>query len=361
MKPTSTDVYLRWLAHDAGWMEVCQIGAKGPLNIGWDQDPEIVIAQARQWAKTGNLFTTLHRIDHAALLDYLREARQVDPRKRLRTTDDLVTRYCRLFFDFDPVRPKGLSSADDELAEAEIRAKGLRDRLLALDWPLPLMAMSGNGWHLQYRTALPNSGETAEILRSLYQGLHAEFSDDVVEFDRTVRNPARLCGLYGSIKRKGPNTPDRPHRQSRCWIPSEWRQVHPRQVAGLAEVFARQASQTRLDATRTPQEPRRAVAIVGQGNYAALDVVAWFAAHDAYVSHLDGHKHGVKCPWSVEHSSPSPRNGSDTIIFEADGGWPGFFCHHSHCAGRTIRDVMALWGDADGFCRGAFQPRRRAA
>jgi hypothetical protein len=272
----------------------------------------------------------------------------------------VVTRFVRLFFDFDPVRPTGTSSTADELAEAEIRAKGLRDRLLALDWSLPAMAMSGNGWHLQYRTALPSTDETREQLAAIYAGLHREFSDDVVEFDRSVRNPARLCALYGSVKRKGPDTPDRPHRRSVIWIPSDWRQVHPRQVAALAGVYARQSSQTRSSSDGSAQDARSAIRISGQGNYATLDVVRWFAAHDAYIGHLESNKHAVRCPWSSEHTSPSPKNGSDTIVFTADGGWPGFFCHHAHCQGRTIRDVMALWGDADRFCTEQFQPRRAA-
>ena len=359
MTPAKTSDYLRWLAHDAGWMEVCQMD-RG-IQAGWDKDPEIIRAQAREWSRSGNLFTTLHRIDPDALNAYLARERQVDPHRKLRTTDALVTRYTRLFFDFDPVRPKGVSSTADELAEAKIRATGLRDRLARLDWPLPLLAMSGNGWHVQYRTALPNSGETTEMLKAIYTGLHAEFSDDVVEFDRSVRNPARLCALYGSMKRKGPNTPDRPHRLSVCWIPSNWKQVHPRQVAALAEFYASQASQTRPNVPQSAQEARAAVpTIQGKGNYASLDVVAWFRAHGAYVGELTGNVHGVSCPWSGEHSTPSPKSGGDTVIFEADGGWPGFACKHAHCQGRTIRDVMALWGDADAYCREQFQPRRAA-
>ncbi|MBK1655361.1 hypothetical protein [Allochromatium vinosum] len=358
MRQVATLEYLERLAHDAGWIELCRIDRW--VEACWDDRPEVIVSQAREWAGRGNLFTTLQHIDHDALVGYLAEQRQVDPRKRLRTPDHVVKRYCRLFFDFDPVRPTGTGSTADELAEAEIRAKGLRDRLLALDWPLPAMAMSGNGWHLQYRTALPNTDETREQLAAIYAGLHREFSDDVVEFDRSVRNPARLCALYGSTKRKGPNTADRPHRRSVIWLPSDWRQVHPRQVAGLAEFFARQSSQTRSDSDRSAQEVRGGARVSGRGNYASLDVVRWFAAHDAYVGHLEGHKHGVRCPWSDEHTSPSPRNGSDTIVFEADGGWPGFHCKHAHCDGRTIRDVMALWRDADAFCSETFHPRRAA-
>ncbi|EXJ10912.1 hypothetical protein D779_0351 [Imhoffiella purpurea] len=272
----------------------------------------------------------------------------------------MVTRFSRLFFDLDPERPKGTSSTAAELREAEVRAKGLKDRLLGIGWPLPLMAMSGNGWHLQYRTALPSTQEWREILRTIYQGLNSELTDDVVTFDVTVRNPARLCALYGSRKRKGPNTQDRPHRQSICWIPSDWKQVHPRQVEALANYYARQSSQTRSNASQTPQEPHTAVRVSGKGDYASLDVVRWFQAHDAYVGRLAGNKHGVRCPWSHEHTSDSPRNASDAVIFEPDGGWAGFACKHSHCAGRDIRDVMRLWGDADAYCSEQFHPKRAA-
>jgi hypothetical protein len=323
------------------------------LDVGWYDRADHLLHDARCMAGVGNLFTTLNRIDRPALEAYLAEARRVEPRKKPRTPDDVVTRYCRLFFDFDPERPKDTSSTAEELAEAEVRARGLARRLSALDWPGPALAMSGNGYHLQYRTALPNTREVREQLGAIYSGLHLELSDDVVQFDRTVRNPARLCCLYGSIKRKGPNTPERPHRQSWVRIPQEWRQVHPRQVAALADSFARQAPQEPVSG------PRSAPRVSGQGDYASLDVVRWFAAHGAYVGPLAGIKHGVRCPWSAEHTTASPKTGSDSIVYESDGGWPGFHCSHSHCAGRSIRDVMALWGDADAHCGSTFG--RRAA
>ena len=359
MRQADTRTYLDWLIHDAGLVELCRIGDRGPDRIEWFSDVDRMLAQAREWAGSGNLFTTLHRIDPDALRDYIAEQKQVG--KTLARTPDLaIRRYTRLFFDFDPARPKGISSTDAELDDAGLRARGLRDRLRVLDWPEPLMAMSGNGWHLQYRTALPSTDETTEILKTIYQGLHSELSDDVVGFDRSVQNPSRLCGFYGSTKRKGPNTQDHPHRQSMCWIPSEWRQVMPRQVEALANRYARLSSATRLDAAPASQEPRGAVRVSGRGDYATLDVVRWFQAHDAYVGHLDGLKHGVRCPWSDEHTSNSPRNGSDTIIFESDGGWPGFACKHSHCQGRDIRDVMRLWVDADAYCSSEFRARRAA-
>ncbi len=347
---STTQEYLNWLIRDAGLIELCHM-AHGKLDVGWYDNAANLLHDARLMARSGNLFTTINRIDLEAIKGYLTEHRRVVPGKTCRTPDQAVTRHCRLFFDFDSARPTGTSSTTCALAEAETRAHGLVRRLAAVGWPAPAIGMSGNGWHLQYRTALPNTPEVKAQLAAIYSGLHREFSDDAVTFDRTVRNPARLCCLYGSVKRKGPSTVERPHRQSWIKIPKDWKQVHPRQVAALADYFARQT------ADRAPKRDARPVgapAVSGRGDYTRLDVLAWFGAHGAYVGPLVGNKLGVRCPWSAVHTSSSPKTGSDSIIYEADGGWPGFHCSHSHCDGRSIRDVMSLWGDADAYCSGEF-------
>ncbi len=356
MTPNPTEKYLAHLFHDAGKVELCHMRDR-QLNVSHHKDSLSLLAKARTLHRTGNLFATLNKIDVERWPAYEAENRQDDSGKIIRTPDACISRYTRLFFDFDPIRPKGQSSTADEMEVAETRARGLAAKLTALGWPAPLLAMSGNGWHVQYRTALPNTPATAEMLKAIYNGLAAEFGDDEVAFDRSVKNPARLCTLYGSVKRKGIDHPERPHRKSYCEIPEPWLQVHPRQVAGLADFYAAQAP-----APATSPAPVRATGpkVVGRGDYASLDVVAWFMVHGAYVGRLDERVHGARCLWSAEHSTPSPKSGSDTIIFESDGGWPGFHCHHGHCADRDIRDVMALWGDADAFCGAAFQPVRRA-
>lgn len=348
--------YLERLLADAGQVELCHMAGKR-IRSTWHQDTDSLIAAATQSQGTGNLFTTLNRIDPGALAEHIQQATQAG-RASPRTTDACISRYTRIFFDLDPARPTGQSSTAEELTAAQVRAHGLRTRLAVLGWPEPLMARSGNGWHLQYRTALANTPETSEMLRLIFDGLAQEFGDDEVTFDRAVRNPSRLCTLYGSWKRKGPNLPDRPHRQSLALIPADWRQVHPRQVAGLANLFAQQSHPRVMGATRSPTT---ALPPGGKGDYASLDVAAWFDHHQAYVGILAGHIHGVRCPWQNEHTSVSPKTASDTVIFASAGdGWPGFHCKHSHCTGRNIKDVIRLWGDADAFCGAAFQTRRAA-
>lgn len=334
----STRDYLVLLFRDAGTVELRhQVGKR--WDTTWHTDLDDLLATAGSKANEGNLFTSLNRIE-------------VVPDGPV--CNDDVTRYCRILFDFDPERPTGTASTEAELVAAKARADGLRHHLAAHGWPPPAVAMSGNGYHLQYRTALPNTDEIREQLASIYAGLHRRFADAVVGFDRTVRNAGRICTLYGTVKRKGPGTTDHPHRQSWIAVPHEWRQVHPRMVARLADGYAREAAQK---APRRPVEAAGVAIASGAGDYASLDVVALFQAHGLYVRHIRDHIHAVRCPWTAEHSTESPQDGGDTVIFEMDGGWPGFFCHHHHCAGRNIRDVIAMFPDADHYCARTFERR----
>lgn len=308
-------------------------------NVGgesfWPANADELIQIASALSDTGNLFTSLHRVEHP-------------PAGKVNGED--VNRFTRLFFDFDPVRPKDTSSTALELEAAQQAANRLRRELNVLGWALPAIALSGNGYHLQFRIALPNTEEFREALTLIYWGLKEWHSSNHVEFDTSVRNPGRICGLYGSTKRKGMATPERPHRVSHVEVPTPWNQITQRQIIALADRFARSR-----EAQPAPREFSLGGGITGTGDYRTLDVVAWFISLGLYHGPITGNIHAVQCPWQAEHSSSSPANHSDTVLFEADGGWPGFHCKHSHCDGRDIRDVIALYGNASAFCRAEFR------
>lgn len=332
-----TQKYLEYLFRDARQVEL-RHQFNGQWTTGQYDNQELLIGDARQLANQGNLFTSINRPNPFRPSNSL----SGEPIR-----NDNILRVVRMFFDFDPVRPTGTASTDMELQHAKQQAERLRKVLRAWGWPEPLVAMSGNGYHLQYRLALPNDAETKGMFDAIYKGLKREFSTDEVDFDSTVRNPGRICALYGSIKRKGPNTPDRPHRQSRVWIPRDWQQVSQKAVEAVAEFYTKQQQAAPVTVVSTRHLP-----ITGAGDYRTLDIVGWFQAHGYYKRHAEDHKHYVKCPWHAEHSAPDDPQGSDTIIFESNGSdWPGFFCHHDHCDGRGIRDVLSLLGDADAFCK----------
>ena len=136
-----------------------------------------------------------------------------------------------------------------------------------------------------------------------------------------------------------------------------------------ADRFGSRHAGVRLDPAAFPDPepaappPEKTAAPAGTGNYATLDVIAWFQAHGAYGGQRDGEKHTVVCPWEADHTEQKARPGADTdtVVWEGDGEklWPQFHCRHGHCAGRGIREVMAHWGDADRFCSEEFAASRR--
>lgn len=263
------------------------------------------------------------------------------------TTDRDVERYRRLAFDFDPVREAGVSSTSEELALAMERADFLAELLRGKGWPEPLVAMSGNGYHLQYRVDFENRAPIADSLSHLYRGLALRMDTPEVSFDVKVRNPSRIFRVYGTSARKGVATDDRPHRRSWCATPDDWQTVPSEMVEALAREM-----ESLCTARQTPVTTGKPLTAKpqGKGDYKTLDIAAWFRSSGLYKRALSGSKHAVICPWGSEHSTVDNIRDSSTVIFEGNGGWPTFHCSHSHCEGRGVVEVMALLGDADSFC-----------
>lgn len=333
--------WLERLLHDAVVVELRHEDG-GQWRSGTFSRLAPLMVTAAKLSSCGNLYTSLNRPSIAATNAMTGRA--------LRDADMAVR--VRLPFDFDPLRPTGLPSTDFELEAAAGSARRLRAALSGLGWPSPATGMSGNGAHLVYRCQIPCTAELAELLGIVYAGLHADFDDPRVTFDRTVRNAARVWRLYGYPNRKGEETLGRPHRVAHVEIPAHWEPVSMRQIEHLARSYARRTEPAAAD--RRPPRP----AVNGAGALATLDVVAWFTAHGGYRRQVGPDKHAVDCPFAGEHSTPSHPMASDTVVWTARGAlWPSFHCSHAHCAGRGIRDVLALWGDADRFCARPWQRR----
>lgn len=116
-----------------------------------------------------------------------------------------------LLVDADPVRDSHISSTAQEKAHALDAARAVREHLRSRSWPDPILADSGNGYHLLYRVDLPADDRTVEhVLR----GLAARFDTDRVKSDQSVFNASRICKLPGTLARKGDHTEARPHRRA---------------------------------------------------------------------------------------------------------------------------------------------------
>jgi hypothetical protein len=143
------------------------------------------------------------RVNHTA--DYAKDT----------TTDENILSRRWLPFDFDPVRPAGISSTDAEHEAALQRARDAKTWLVQQGWLDPIFADSGNGAHLLYRIDLPNDKGSQALIARVLQAVAQKFSDSTVKVDTDVSNAARIWKLYGTLACKGDSTPERPHRFAR--------------------------------------------------------------------------------------------------------------------------------------------------
>lgn len=335
--------YCNRLIADAGTVEIRLLG-QHPQS-GLFDNADALMACIWQHRNHGKVYTSLNRPG-----GHIRATNRMGA-SALRDAD--IAEIVRLPFDFDPCRPAGVSSTDDEMANSLDSRSRFVAYMTSRGWPMPILASSGNGYHAQYRVKLPANDETREMTRLIYRTLALMFSDELVGFDQTVENPSRIFRAYGTLNAKGEPTADRPHRVAEVRTPAVLQIVPMRKVAALADEFSR----------RTAKPTRRFIpavggSVTGSGDYRTLDVAAWFQSAALYRGRsTERGKHYVTCPWRGEHTTPSPATGSDTVVWDADGGWPTFHCSHSHCAGRTMRDVLAVLPNADAYCSTRFAKR----
>jgi hypothetical protein len=273
------------------------------------------------------------------------------------TTDaDMRHRYW-LLVDLDPVRPAGISSTDEEHQAAEELARTMRDALRAEGWPDPVLADSGNGFHLVYGLCLDakDSGLVERVLKALAR----RFSTDQVKVDTTTHNPARIWKLYGTWSAKGDSTPERPHRMSRMVEAPTCKEYVPEEA---------------LDALVAKWLPANPNADVPRGTRrdAAFDLDAWISEHDLVNRFGLGDwevwrtSDGVEakrrifktCPWDPAHT-----NGSAVLLRLPDGAIAAM-CQHAGCVDRdwhSLRDVVEPGWRENRQAEGEAAARPRAA
>lgn len=67
----------------------------------------------------------------------------------------------------------------------------------------PIVADSGNGYHLLLPVKLENTKENAEVAKEFLAALDFLYSTEHVEVDRTTFNPSRIVKLHGTLACKG--------------------------------------------------------------------------------------------------------------------------------------------------------------
>jgi len=285
------------------------------------------------------IYVTLNPV-HPALLS--RRANRIETRlgqKEATTSDADILRRRWLPVDIDVKRPSGISSTDEEHAAA-LQAAGKVARYLSEEhgFPEPIRADSGNGAHLLYRIDLPNDDESRTLIERCLKALGAAFDREPTEgqpgweIDKTTFNAARIWKLYGTVARKGDNTPERPHRRARILeVPETVKLVRIEDLAGLA---------AQAPAEEQPRQERRP----RNGGGTGIDLEDWLREYGASLPPYQAKsKTGFRtfylfdvCPWDSSHRDKSAFVGQRT-----DGPLVAK-CHHNGCSGNGWAELRAL-------------------
>ncbi len=287
------------------------------------------------------VYWTLNPVDPAL---HARACNRIKGAKKGEATGDQHIRLRRwLLIDCDPVRPSGISSSDAEKGLAYKAILAVRDYLrYDAGWPAPILADSGNGYHLLYRIDLP--ADDGGLTKRCLQALAARFDNAHVKIDQSVFNPSRICKLYGTQARKGDSTEDRPHRRAAvleipgCDSPGqpEDAQVEVVSEALLQELAPEVAAEPgRSDPGRngTHTPPR-----LNPGSQSRLDVSRWLT--DRGVSYTRDTMPDGRDRWRLDHCPFNPEHtDKDVAVFQSPDGALGFKCFHNSCQGNHWQEA----------------------
>lgn len=231
-----------------------------------------------------------------------------------------IERRVWLFVDCDPPRQSKTNSTAEEKQAARDQADRIREWLRSHRWPEPVLADSGNGWHLLYRIELPNDESSKALLEKFLARLKQLFPMvDAGNFDAS-----RLCKLYGSWARKGEHSDERPWRRSGIVEEGSDAVVTEQQIRSLTPVsFTVQVI------------PQKADDVKLSGLLGFLDYYG-VALRSQPREVTGGWQVEIECPWSADHSDDARR---DTVVSFIAGLGNGFKCFHSHCAQRHWREL----------------------
>ena len=345
VQPTGISVAdnLRVLVKPGSVVEVRILGTPHDGVVsGYFDDTAKAAAEIAKWdGRASGVYFTMNPVLPALLA---RADNRLKPRAKQTTSDADILCRGRLLVDIDHERPSGTSATNEELQKCVDRATKVRKYLRdERGWGEGIIALSGNGVHLLWLIDLPNDREYTDLVRNALIALAQMFDEDGVQIDTSVFNAAQLTKVPGTWARKGDDTPDRPHRQSKLLkVPDESHVVDAEKLRELASTVKSKNRRTRTSS----------------GNGKQYDVEALLSRHDLPVSKKKDHDGGVL--WEFEtcpvKGDQHPRKAF--VRQDADGTMSAG-CQHKHCFHSWAEFLELL--EPDGGGNGCNRQERRRA
>lgn len=242
------------------------------------------------------------------------------------TSDNDVIGYDWLLIDLDPKRPTKTSSSQEQIEKAYQLCGKIWHFLQTIGFEKPIIAFSGNGYHLLYRIHMANNDDNKKLLEMCLKTLNMMFSDNVIDVDMKNFNPSRVCKLYGTRAQKGTDSVNARHRMSRIqWFPEEIISTDRKYLEKLASYYPKDEKPQRYNNYR-PSE---------------FNLQSWLDKYGIEynaVGFTGGTKYILEhCPFDANHK------GKDAVIFQSASGAIGFNCFHNSCSDKKWRDVRLLF------------------
>ena len=303
--------------------EVRAIGtAKKDILSGYFRDAETLLkAFDTIDMRRRNVYITLGKVKDECFARSQSECFLKSPQT---SSDTEIVSYRWLFVDLDPVRTAGISSSDTELEDAKALSKVVLQYMQNLGFEKPVIAASGNGFHLLYRIDVLNDKAGQALIAKCLKVLSMLFDSDKVKIDTTNSNPSRICKLHGTLAQKGTSTPERPHRMSRILeVPEEIKTTDESVLLALASELPEEAPRDRRPVSMIPRQE--------------FNVKDFMAKHGMTYEEDSNDRAKIykldECPFDPSHKD------GDAKIFEYSNGAIAFKCHHNSCRGYKWQDV----------------------
>jgi hypothetical protein len=321
--------------HEPGQVVEVRVPIKFHTISGFYDDHGKLAQAVKQLSDSGKykgVYYTLNCCNEALLACRVKNQLHYDVEKT--TSDEDIVQRRWLLIDFDPKRTKGVSATTEEKLAAKAVMLDVAKTLRKEGWPSPVIARSGNGYHLLCRVDEPNDADTKALFQDCLGAIAAKFPTDAVEIDTGVFNAARITKAYGSLAAKGVNTTERPHRFSQIMFsPKSVRVVQRSLLVKLASMMVRTKKRS-------------------NGNYDAATVSAddidkFLAWGDVAVKTVTDTAGGGKkwilaaCPFNAEHTN------SPAVFLLADGVL-GFKCFHKSCGEKHWKEFRAALEEKKG-------------
>lgn len=324
--------------------EIRFIGSSGRLNYsGYFTSADTLVRELSRLNpnENGNFYITLNNINSAC---YSRQQRDVFVKNcKVTTSDNDIFGYEWLMLDFDPKRPSGTSSSNTELEIAHQKAVRVYKYLNERGFNQPVVAVSGNGYHLLYSIRMQNTTENSRLIENTLKTLNTLFGEDNIDIDTKVYNPSRICKLYGTVAQKGADTSERPHRLSKIiFMPNEIKVNSKSLLEDIVKIIPTQ-----------PEAPQK----YNNYNPNKFELENWLNEHNINVTQKNDFNGGTKyileqCPFDSNHK------GKDACLIQLPNGAICFHCFHQSCSDKKWKDFREFF-EPDAYQKKEYhQPNR---